>query len=139
ELGNKLVAEAIDAALAGDPAKHDTAKLAAIRQAAQDKAAVWFQRYRKTDGFNVYGDRAFLQFKPDNQSNYEPLQRELEQLDVMTANRDEAVRAVAQGKQAKVDDSNLPPSLAVKTNKPGPGPDGTHPYKTGEEAMAEMK
>ena len=142
ELGNKLVAEAIDAALAGGEAgKRDTAKLEAIRAAVIDKAWHWYQRYRKTDGFNVWGDRAFLQFKPDNQSNYEPLQRELEQLDVMTSNRDEAIRAVAQGKPAaaKVDDSNTPPPVAVKTNKPGPNPDGTHPYKTGEEAMADMK
>jgi hypothetical protein len=102
ELGNKLVADAIDSALAGGNtrADRDEAKVDAIRKAVVDKAWHWFRRYRKTDGFNVYGDRAFLQFKPDNQSNYEPLQRELEQLDVMTANRDAAVRAVAQGKPA---------------------------------------
>ena len=50
------------------------------------------------------------------------MQREMEILDVMTANRDKRIWAVAQGKDLKVDDSNTPPFIPVKTNKPGPGP-----------------
>jgi hypothetical protein len=36
------------------------------------------------------------------------LQHELKMLDVMTANRDARVWAVASGKDVKVDDSNVP-------------------------------
>ena len=49
-------------------------------------------------------------------------QREMEVLDVMTANRDQRIWAVAQGKDLVVDDSNTPPFIPVKTNKPGTGP-----------------
>ena len=40
-------------------------------------------------------------------------QREMEVLDVMTANRDKVVWAAAQGKTIKPDDSNLPPFIPL--------------------------
>ena len=49
-------------------------------------------------------------------------QRELEMLDIKTANRDKKIWEVAHGGSqnfAAVDDSNIPPPLVVKTNKPG--------------------
>ncbi|MDB5295017.1 MAG: putative rane-bound dehydrogenase [Phycisphaerales bacterium] len=140
--GNQQVAEAIDAALGGgEAAKTDAGKLAAIRAAVVDKAEHWFDRYRVTDGYNVYGARAFEQYA-DKQTNYENTQRELEVLDVMTANRDKAVWAAAQGSAAAgqtVDDSNVPPFVVVKTNKPGTGPGGEHTYQDGESAIKDMK
>ena len=45
----------------------------------------------------------------------------MEVLDVMTANRDKRIWAVAQGGDLKVDDSNTPAVHPGETNKPGPG------------------
>ena len=60
-------------------------------------------------------------------------------LDAMTANRDKRVWAVAQGSDLKVDDNDTPPFIEIPTNKPGPGPNGTFPYNSGEEAIKHMK
>ena len=139
EHGNRLVAEIIDRALfAGrvEP-KRDPASLEKLRQAVIDKNFYWVGRYRVMDGYNVYGDRAFMKYA-EQQSNYEDQQRELEILDVMTANRDKRIWAVAQGKDLKVDDSNVPPYIPVKTNKPGRGPNGEHIFLSGEEAIQKM-
>ena len=62
----------------------------------------------------------------------------MEVLDVMTANRDKRIWAVAQGKDLVVDDSNTPPFIPVKTNKPGAGPNGEHIFLSGEEAIGQM-
>ena len=66
------------------------------------------------------------------------MQREMEVLDVMTANRDRRIWAVAQGGDLKVDDGNTPPFIPVKTNKPGAGPNGEHLFLDGEEAIKQM-
>ena len=134
EEGNKAIAGVIDAALAGGAkSDKDEAKVETVRKAVADKAWFWFHRYRTTDLFSTYGDRGFLQFT-DRQSNYEVLQRELEVLDAMVANRDKAIWAAAKGQPvAKIDDTNTPAFLDVKTNKK----DG-QPYKSGEDAMKEM-
>ncbi len=138
EYGNHLMAGQIDRALFGDPAgQHDAAYLEKLRQAVLDKNFYWFHRYRVLDGYNVYGGRAFERYA-EQQSNYEDQQRELEILDVKTANRDKRIWAVARGKDLTVDDSNCPPLIPVKTNKPGPGPGGTWPYLDGEEAIQKM-
>ena len=85
-----------------------------LRQAVVDKNFHWFNRYRATDGFATYGDRAFLTFIRGNPrnvnpeqttfakedvlpTNYEVLQRELSVLDVMTVNRDKRIWALARG------------------------------------------
>ena len=56
----------------------------------------------------------------------------------MTANRDRHVWAVAQGRDEKVDDSNTPPFIPVKTNFPGKNPDGTHVFVDPEEEIKLM-
>ena len=133
------MAEVIDRALfAGQAApKRDPKTLEKLRQAVLDKNFYWFNRYRVMDGYNVYGGRAFEKYA-EQQSNYEDQQREMEILDVMTTNRDKRIWAVAQGKELKVDDSNTPPFIPVKTNKPGNGPNGEHIYLDGEEAIKKM-
>ena len=78
-----------------------------------DKDQHWFHRYRVTDGYSTYGDRAFLTFvrgTPRNvnaeqkakaapedvlPTNYDVLQRELPILDAMTRNRDRRIWALA--------------------------------------------
>ncbi len=62
----------------------------------------------------------------------------MEVLDIMTANRDKRVWAVAQGGDLTVDDSNTPPFIPVITNKPGKGPNGTHIFIDPEEAIKLM-
>jgi putative heme-binding domain-containing protein len=140
EHGDEAVAKIIDKTLfAGQPEPaRDPQALEKLRQAVVDKNFYWFNRYRVLDGFNVYGGRAFEKYA-DKQSNYEDQQRELEILDVMTANRDKRIWAVAQGKEFKVDDSNAPPLIPVKTNKPGGGPGGSHIFLDGAEAIQKMK
>ncbi len=137
--GNEAVARIIDNALfAGAAVPPGNAKeLERLHQAVRDKNFYWFHRYRVLDGYNVYGGRAFEKYA-DKQSNYEDQQRELEIIDVMTANRDKRIWAVAQGGDLKVDDSNTPPFIPVKTNKPGNGPNGTHLYLDGQEAISRM-
>ena len=137
--GNRILAQIIDRSLfasTSDP-KRDPTSLENLRQAVVDKNAYWFNRYRVMDGFNIYGGRAFEKYA-NQQSNYEDQQRELEILDVKTANRDKRVWAIAQGGDAKIDDSNAPPLIPVQTNKPGPGPNGQHIFLDGEEAINKM-
>ncbi|MBA4062625.1 MAG: dehydrogenase [Isosphaera sp.] len=136
--GNKVVARAVEHALLGPPNPVDDSDLRKkIRAAVADKNFHWFQRYRVTDGFSTYGGRAWLKFT-GGQTNYEVVQKELEVLDVMTSNRDKVVWELAKGRDAKPDDSNLPKFVPVVSNKPGKGPDGTHLFLSGEDAIKSM-
>src|SRR5262245_49733670 len=114
EYGNRVVAEAIEKALfPGEAPARDPQALEKVRQAVLDKNFYWFNRYRTVDGYSMYGGRADLRFV-DGQTNRVVMQRELEVLDVMTANRDRRVWAVARGGDLKVDDRNLPPFVPVQ-------------------------
>ncbi|MCL4205712.1 MAG: c-type cytochrome [Pirellulaceae bacterium] len=136
--GNRLVAQAILEALFPDvSAAAPFESLEKLRAAVLDKNFYWFHRYRTTDGYSIFGGRAGLTFV-DGQTNREVMQREMEVLDVMTANRDRRIWAVAAGGDLQVDDSNTPPFIPVKTNKPGPLPDGRHVFLGGEEAIGKM-
>jgi putative heme-binding domain-containing protein len=141
EAGNRALAEVIDAALlppaVGEYAPPPTAVLDRVRPAVVEKNALWFQRYRATDGYSVFGGRAWLRFV-GGQTNYEVAQRELEVIDQMVRNRDKVVWAAARGRVVKADDSNLPAQLAVVTNKPGKGPNGAHLFLSGEESIKSM-
>jgi lysophospholipase L1-like esterase len=138
-LGDKQIAIAIDRALFTGPndAAIDAAKFEKIRQAVLDKDLMWFERYRTTDGYSIFGGRADLKFV-DGQTNREVMRREMEVLDVMTANRDRRVWAAAQGSDWKVDDSNTPPFINVTTNKPGPLPGGKHVFLGGVEEIGKL-
>jgi glucose/arabinose dehydrogenase len=149
--GNRLIAQVIDRALFGEAAKPDDALLGRLRLAVADKDFYWYRRYRVTDGYSTYGDRAFLTFvrgTPRNvnanqmdkiakedilPTNYEVLQRELPMLDQMTANRDRRIWAIARGGDLKLDDSNTPAPIDAKTNLPG-----ASPFKNGPESIAAM-
>jgi putative heme-binding domain-containing protein len=138
EKGNEAVAKIIDHSLFGErKQKDDPAALEKLRQAVVDKNFYWFGRYRVMDGYNVYGGRAFEKYQ-NQQSNYEDQQRELEILDVMTANRDKRVWAVAQGKDLKVDDSNVPPYIPVETNLRDGGVPRKITFLDGEAAIGKM-
>jgi azurin/lysophospholipase L1-like esterase len=115
--GNKVLAQIIAEALTGNaiskPDDHEK-----LRQAVLDKDLHWYNRYRATDGNDVWGGRSSLKFFED-QSNFVVMQRELEIFDVMTDNRDKRIWAVAQGKDFKVDDSNVPEKIKVISNVGG--------------------
>ncbi|AMV37813.1 PVC-type heme-binding CxxCH protein [Planctomyces sp. SH-PL62] len=135
--GDRLVAEVVERALFGSNKKQDAERFAKLRQAVLDKSDIWFNRYRTVDGYSIYGGRADLAFV-ENQTNRVVAQREMEVLDVMTANRDERIWAIAEGGDKQVDDSNTPPFIPVVTNKPGEGPNGEHLFLSGEEAITKM-
>jgi putative heme-binding domain-containing protein len=157
EQGNQKLAEAIDRDLfpkADGPAR-TTEQMEKVRQAVLDRNFYWFNRYRTVDGYSVYGGRAgltFTEFDPKTRkqvevtdpktgkmvpkinTNREVAQREMEILDIMTANRDKRVWAVAKGGDLKVDDSNTPPFVHIETNKPGPLPGNKHVFLDGGDA-----
>ncbi len=139
EDGNRQLADAIDKTLFADgrDTKHDPEVLGKIRQAVLDKNLHWFNRYRTVDGYSIFGGRADLRFV-DGQTNRVVAQREMEVLDVMTANRDKHIWAVAQGSDIKVNDDDTPDFIPVKTNKPGRGPNGEHIYLDGDDAISRM-
>src|SRR5207244_6049854 len=113
--GDRRIAEVIERELFGAASPQRESFLSTLRQAVLDKDFHWFNRYRTTDGFATYGDRAFLTFLRGNPrnvesgeaakaakeavlpTNYEVLQREISVLDVMTRNRDRRIWAVANG------------------------------------------
>ena len=111
-LGNELIAKVIMDELGYKVKKKN---LDLIRSAVKEKNWTWHNRYRATDGNDVWGSRASLSFK-DGQTNEVVLQHELVMLDVMSANRDKVIWAASNGKSIKVDDSNVPDPIPVKTN-----------------------
>jgi hypothetical protein len=137
ETGNQLLAKVIVNRLAPGLRAANDKELDKLRQAVLDKNFYWFNRYRTVDGYSIFGGRADLSFT-DGQTNRVVAQREMEVLDVMTANRDKRIWAVAQGNDLAVDDANTPPFIPVKTNKPGPGPNGEHLFLGGDEAIGRM-
>ncbi len=136
--GNEEIARAIDQALFKEQPERSTERMEKIRQAVKERNFYWFNRYRTVDGYSIYGGRAGLRFVK-GQTNRVVMQREMEILDVMTANRDKKIWAVAQGNDNyKVDDSNTPPFIPVVTNRPGKGPGGKHLFLGSEEAIKKM-
>jgi azurin/glucose/arabinose dehydrogenase len=113
-----------------------------LRAAIIDKNWEWHTRYRTIDGYNVYGGRSHESYQSGKNgpkiTNNQIMQEEMSQRDVMTANRDMRVWEVAQGKDAVVKDDNLPKVDKIETNHPGPNPDGSWPYLSGEEGISKM-
>ena len=142
EEGNRQLAEVIAEALLGSPVSA-SASLEALRSAVIDKDMHWNNRYRARDGNDVWGGRSTLTFTND-QSNAVVLQHEQSMLDVMTANRDVRLWAIATGKDVAVDDSNVPPAVQVISNVGGGSKsssamkEGTLNYISGEEGLKHM-
>ncbi|HZZ70856.1 MAG TPA: PVC-type heme-binding CxxCH protein [Pirellulales bacterium] len=139
ELGDKTLAPKIVQSLFPKQAEGKLAdeQLDKLRRAVLDKNFCWFERYRTTDGYSIYGGRADLKFV-NGQTNRIVAQREMEILDEMTGNRDKKIWAVAQGQDFKVDDSNTEPFIDVITNLKGRGPNGEHIFLSGDEAVKKM-
>jgi putative heme-binding domain-containing protein len=143
ERGDREIARIIDESLFGTHPPRDARYLARLQQAVADKNFHWFHRYRVTDGYSTYGGRAWLKFI-DGQTNYEVAQRELEYLDVKTANRDRRIWATAatladpNAPLRPVEEVGLPDLIPVVTNRPGPLEGGKHAFLSGQEAIAKM-
>lgn len=141
--GNRRLGEIMAKALTGKdvPASPSLGKL---REAVLDKNWHWHNRYRATDGNDVWGGRSGLRFV-DNQSNKDVLWHELSMIDVMVANRDKKVWSTAQGKAFKVDDSNVPAPVPVKSNVGGksrssnPNKEGSPDYIGGKEGLEKLR
>ena len=143
DAGYRKLADIISQALLGKTVAGD-ANLATVHAAVVDKNWHWHNRFRATDGNDIWGNRSGLTFV-DGQSNADVLKHELVMLDVMTANRDPAIWAAAAGKPAKVDDSNVPPPVPVKSNVGGGSKssdgkkEGSVEYLSAEESRAKVK
>ncbi len=137
--GNRQLAEVIASNLLGH-AVTSSPSMEALRSAVLDKNEHWHNRYRARDGNDVWGGRSTLTFAND-QTNAVVLQHEQTMLDVMTANRDIRVWAVANGKDITVDDSNVPRPVEVVSNIGGGSKsssaekEGTLNYISGEEGI----
>jgi mono/diheme cytochrome c family protein/lysophospholipase L1-like esterase/glucose/arabinose dehydrogenase len=140
--GNREIGEVIAAAVTGKSvtaAAHDEA----LREAVMDKNWHWHNRYRATDGNDIWGGRSGLKFV-DGQTNADVLQHELEMLDVMTANRDPKIWARAAGGDLEVSDANVPPPVEVISNVGGGSrsssarKEGSTKYLGAEEAIDKM-
>ncbi len=139
--GNRQIAEVIATALMGKTVTASPS-LEPLRQAVLDTELHWYNRYRASDGNDIWGGRSGLSFT-NGQTNAVVLKHELSMLDVMTANRDARIWAVAQGKELVVSDSNVPPPIPVITNLGGgkgsnPKKDGVSEYISGEEGLKKM-
>lgn len=143
--GNREIAKYMTSTLFGLEVTEDEVLLESIRQAVLDKNWHWFNRYRATDGNDVWGGRSHLKFV-DDQTNREVLMHELDMIDVMTANRDKKVWAHANGQTCyEVDDSNVPLPVGVISNVGGGSPsssavkEGTKQYMDPEDAVKQFK
>lgn len=143
ERGDREISRIIDESLFGVHPSRDPRSLARLQKAVADKNFYWFNRYRVTDGYSTYGGRAWLTFV-DGQTNYEVAQRELDYLDVKTANRDRRIWATAatladpKAPMPAVDDVGLPELITVVTNKPGPLEGGRHEFLSSQAAIEKM-
>ena len=141
--GNRRLAEVIAKELTGQPVQLSEKTHGALRAAVLDKNWHWHNRYRATDGNDIWGNRSTLRFVND-QSNAEVLKHELTMLDVLADNRDKVIWAAAAGKKITVDDSNVPPPIPVISNVGGKSKssnaqkEGSVEYLSPSESAAKM-
>ena len=138
--GNRRLGEVIASAVTGTKVTASPS-IEPLRQAVLDKDWHWHNRYRAMDENDIWGSRSGLRYVA-GQTNREVLQHELTMLDVMTANRDAKIWAVAQGRPHKVDDSNVPKPVEVVSNVGGGGKNkakvGNVDYLSGKESLAKL-
>ena len=83
-----------------------------IREAVLDKNYEWHHNYRTVDQYNIYGQRGHIPYKEksapgEGVTNNTTLTQEMNQREILTANRDKRIWAVAKGGDLKIDDSNI--------------------------------
>ncbi|MDP6761913.1 MAG: PA14 domain-containing protein [Planctomycetota bacterium] len=146
EAGNEALAEIVAARIeTSKPRPRDAQREERVRSAVVAKNLLWFNHYRATDGYNVYGGRSRERYPRKNQlpdvprlTNYEVMQQEMVVLDAMAARGDRRIQAAAGGTGSDADEIEVPALIEVPTNKPGPGPAGAHVFLDAEEARKRM-
>lgn len=133
--GNEAIARVIVEAL-GHEVRTEHQEL--VRAAVLEKNWCWFNRYRATDGNDVWGNRSVLKFVND-QTNAEVLQHELLMLDIMSANRDKVIWSASLGESGQPDDSNVPNPIQVETNYQPSEKNGTLAYTPASEGVNTLK
>ncbi len=131
--GYKQLSLALSDALYGKTPRPAKGKPANVLAAVQDKNWYWFNDYRMLNGVHVDGRR----FKPFGPDNYPA---ETEKIRAMTANRDQAVWAAANGRSFDLEtaDRHTPRLPKVETNyRPG-GQEGKAKYLSGREAVRSL-
>lgn len=142
EKGYQRLAGMLSERLLGKPAP-PLENLVGLYKTVEDKNWHWHNRYRATDGNDIWGGRSVLSFV-DGQTNADVLMHELKMLDLMSANRDKVIWAAANGKQIKPDDSNVPPPVQVTSNVGGGSKsssavkEGSSDYLTPEESLKKI-
>lgn len=141
--GYRKLADVIAGQLVGKTAAEGDS-LSMVYDAVEDKNWHWHNRYRATDGNDIWGSRSILSFV-DGQTNADVLVHELKMLDLMTANRDGVIWAAASGKSIKPDDTNVPAPVVVKSNVGGGSrsssteKEGSTDYLSPEESLKKIK
>lgn len=141
--GYEQLAGMISERLLGAPAPPSDS-LSDLYAAVEDKNWHWHNRYRATDGNDIWGSRSVLSFV-DGQTNADVLTHELKMLDLMSANRDTVIWAAAEGRKIAVDDSNVPPPVEVISNVGGGSrsssavKEGSTDYLSPEESLKKIK
>ncbi|MCS5491648.1 HEAT repeat domain-containing protein [Algoriphagus sp. CAU 1643] len=133
EEGYKKLAQLLADELFGEADQKENGKLESVHQAVMEKNWMWHNDYKIPNGVHVFG-RRYDPFGPDNYPY------ELEKIRQLTANRDSAIWAAAQGKKydliaADAKTRDLP---EVETNY-NPQANGSLEYKYGEDALASLK
>ncbi len=140
--GNRALGEVIATSVTGAKAVA-APTMEPLRQAVLNKNWHWHNRYRAMDENDIWGSRSGLRFVA-GQSNRDVLEHELTMLDVMTANRDAKIHAVAQGKPYSINDSNVPKPVEVVSNVGGGSKsssakkEGNTEYLSSAESLAKM-
>ncbi len=119
-----------------------TGDFAKLQAAVNAKNQEWHNRYRTVDGYNVYGDRSKIAYESVKDqpkiTNYQIMQEEMTQRDVITANRDRLLWAAAKGDTTPPELLSVPMVTPFGTNKPGTNPDGTYEFLSAEAAISKM-
>ena len=142
-IGYRKLADVIAAQLAGKAVDSGNS-LTMVYEAVEDKNWHWHNRYRATDGNDIWGSRSTLSFV-DGQTNADVLVHELKMLDLMTANRDPVIWAAVDGESIEPDDSNVPAPVVVKTNVGGGSrssnkdKEGSTDYLSPEESLKKIR
>ena len=124
-----LAAVQFKALFSKEPPSASDPQVQRVRLAVLDKNREWHHRYRTVDQYNIYGGRSRIKY--EGVDNATILGEEMAQRDVKTANRDQAIWAVAKGGLLPaVKDDNLPLVSQTPANRPQ-----SVPYMSGEEAI----
>jgi azurin/glucose/arabinose dehydrogenase/lysophospholipase L1-like esterase len=110
EHGNEVLSRSVFREILKLEINLDPAKMQLLRESVIEKEAHWYQRYRAASANDVWGSRS------SQDGNHAVQSRELQQLDVLTANRDLQVWARAKGGDHTINDSNVPKSAPVGTH-----------------------